>query len=118
MPEPKSAFDTLYPYRLYEPEEVLDPELMYTVPEVARLLQGLDPEVELGTDAEDRVVAWTIPWLISHADDLVINDPEGDEPGYFGLASDERPADEIPADVEDVHAPDDTDDRHAPDGAE
>jgi hypothetical protein len=41
-----------------------------------------------------------------HADELVINDPEGDEPGYFGLASGERPADEIPDDVEDVHAPD------------
>ena len=103
MPKPKSEFDTLYPYRLYEPEEVLDPGLMYTVPEVARLLQGIDPETDLAADAEDRVVAWTIPWLVRHADDLVINDPVGDEPGYFGLASDEQPADEIPDDVEDVH---------------
>lgn len=107
MPEPKSAFETLYPYRLYDPEEVLDPELMYTVPEVARVLQGLDAEVELDPGAEDRVVAWTIPWLISHADDLVINDPEGDEPGYFGLKADTYPADEIPDDIEDVHDPDD-----------
>jgi hypothetical protein len=106
MPKPKSAFDTLYPYRLYDPEEVLDPELMYTVPEIARALQGLDPEVELEPDAEDRVIEWTIPWLMRHADDLVINDPEGDEPGYFGLESDERPADRIPGDVEDVHDPD------------
>ncbi|GGJ03831.1 hypothetical protein GCM10008995_12090 [Halobellus salinus] len=118
MPKPKAAFDTLYPYRLYEPEEVLDSELMYTVPEVARLLQGLAPEVELAADAEDKVVAWTIPWLLSHADDLVINDPEGDDPGYFGLASDERPADEIPADVADVHAPDGTDGTNTPDSTQ
>jgi len=109
MPRQKSEFETLYPYRLYDPEEVLDPDLMYTVPEVARLLQGVDPEIDLAAEAEDRVVAWTIPWLVRHADELVINDPEGDEPGYFGLASDDRPADEIPDDVEDVHAPDDGD---------
>jgi hypothetical protein len=111
VPEPKSAFDTLYPYRLYEPEEVLDPDLMYTVPEVARLLQGIDPGTELAADAEDRVIAWTIPWLMAHADDLVINDPVGDEPGYFGLASDEGATEEIPDDVEDVHAPDGADQR-------
>jgi len=109
MPTSKSAFDTLYPYRLYEPQEILDPEMMYTVPDIARLLQGIDPEVELAPDAEDRVVAWTIPWLMRHADELVINDPVGDEPGYFGLASDEQPVDRIPDDVEDVHAPDGVD---------
>ena len=103
MPKPKSAFETLYPYQLYEPEEILDPELMYTVPEIARVLQGLNSDVELDPDAEERVIAWTIPWLIAHADDLVINDPEGGEPGYFGLESDERPPEEIPDDAEDVH---------------
>lgn len=96
MPRPKDEFDTLYPYRLYEPEEVLDEELMYTVPEIARTLQGLDPETELDQDTEDRVVTWTIPWLMAHADELVINDPEGDEPGYFGLQSASRPPDDIP----------------------
>ena len=100
MPKPKDDFDTLYPYRLYEPTEVLDSELMYTVPEIARLLQGLDPDVELDADTEDRVVAWTIPWLMTHADDLVINDPVGDEPGYFGVASEDRPVEEIPDDAD------------------
>ncbi|RLM59274.1 hypothetical protein DVK02_00535 [Halobellus sp. Atlit-31R] len=100
MPKPKADFETLYPYRLYEPTEILDPELMYTVPEIARLLQGLDPDVELDADTEDRVVAWTIPWLMTHADDLVINDPVGDEPGYFGVASEDRPPEEIPDDAD------------------
>ena len=98
MPKPKDDFDTLYPYRLYEPTEVLNADLMYTVPEIARLLQGLDPDVELDADTEDRVVAWTIPWLMTHADELVINDPVGDEPGYFGVASEDRPVEEIPDD--------------------
>ncbi|ADQ67022.1 hypothetical protein C499_04661 [Halogeometricum borinquense DSM 11551] len=96
MPRPKTEFETLYPYQLYEPEEVLDDELMYTVPEIARLLQGLDPATELDAETEDQVVTWTIPWLMAHADELVINDPEGDEPGYFGIQSESRPADEIP----------------------
>ncbi|WP_256544856.1 DUF5827 family protein [Halobellus inordinatus] len=100
MPKPKDDFDTLYPYRLYEPTEVLDSELMYTVPEIARLLQGLDPDVELDADTEDRVVAWTIPWLMTHADELVINDPVGDEPGYFGVASEDRSVEEIPDDAD------------------
>ncbi|RLM94795.1 hypothetical protein D3D02_02100 [Halobellus sp. Atlit-38R] len=100
MPKPKDDFDTLYPYRLYEPTEVLDSELMYTVPEIARLLQGLDPDVELDADTEDRVVAWTIPWLMTHADELVINDPVGDEPGYFGVDSEDRPVEEIPDDAD------------------
>ena len=100
MPRPKADFDTLYPYRLYEPGEVLDPEMMYTVPEIARLLQGLDPEAELDADTEDRVVAWTIPWLMEHTDDLVINDPVGDEPGYFGVASEDRSIEEIPEDAD------------------
>ena len=100
MPKPKDDFDTLYPYRLYEPTEVLDSELMYTVPEIARLLQGLDPDVELDADTEDRVVAWTIPWLMTHANELVINDPVGDEPGYFGVASEDRPVEEIPDDAD------------------
>ena len=100
MPKPKAEFETLYPYRLYEPEDLLDPELMYTVPEVARLLQGLDPDAPLDADTEDRVVAWTIPWLIAHAETLVINDPVGDDPGYFGIASEDRSPQEIPEDAD------------------
>jgi len=100
MPKRKETFETLYPYRLYDPDEVLDPELMYTVPEIARLLQGLDPDVELDADTEDRVVAWTIPWLMVHAGELVINDPVGDEPGYFGVEVADDEAAEIPDDAD------------------
>ncbi|MFB6091932.1 MAG: DUF5827 family protein [Haloquadratum sp.] len=100
MPRPKDAFETLYPYRLYEPEEILDPELMYTVPEIARLLQGLDPDAELDPDTEDRVITWTIPWLMKHADELVINDPVGDEPGYFGVESEDGETEAIPDDAD------------------
>ena len=96
MPKSKDEFDTLYPYQLYEPEEVLEEDLMYTVPEISRVLQGLDPETELDAETEERIVVWTVPWLMAHADELVINDPEGDEPGYFGRQSQSRPADEIP----------------------
>ncbi|ELZ35037.1 hypothetical protein C474_01712 [Halogeometricum pallidum JCM 14848] len=100
MPKSKDEFDTLYPYQLYEPEEILEEDLMYTVPEMSRVLQGLDPETELDAETEDRIVVWTVPWLMAHADELVINDPEGDEPGYFGLKSQSRPADEIPEDAD------------------
>jgi hypothetical protein len=100
MPRPKDDFETLYPYRLYEPDDILDPDAMYTVPEIARLLQGLEVDTELDADTEDRVIAWTIPWLMRHADELVINDPVGDEPGYFGLATEDRPANEIPEDAD------------------
>jgi hypothetical protein len=100
MPRPKSDFDTLYPYSLYEPADVMDPELMYTVGEVARLLQGLPPEADLDPDTEDRVVMWCVPWLMRHSEDLVINDPVGDEPGYFGVRTPDREPDEIPADAD------------------
>lgn len=85
MPRPKSAFDALYPYEVYEPAELFDPERMYTVAEVARLLQDLPPDADLAPETEERVIAWTVPWLFAHRDDLVISDPVGDEPGYFGL---------------------------------
>ena len=86
MPRPKSDFDTLFPYQMYTPAEVLDPELMYTVPEIGRRLQDLDPGTQLEEETEARIIAWTIPWMVIHQEDLVINDPEGDEPGYFGVS--------------------------------
>jgi len=88
MPRPKAEFDTFYPYRVFEPEELFDEDLMYTVPEIARMLQGLGPEVDLDPETEGRLVAWTIPWLFANRESLVINDPEGDQPGYFGLRTD------------------------------
>ncbi|WP_380675730.1 DUF5827 family protein [Salinigranum sp. GCM10025319] len=86
MPRPKDDFDTLYPYQMYTPAEILDPEVMYTVPEIGRRLQDLAPDTPLEEETEARVIAWTIPWLVYNQDDLVINDPEGDEPGYFGVS--------------------------------
>ena len=85
MPRPKSDFDTLYPYQLYEPEEILEPDLLYTIPEIARLLQGLPADADVDVESEERIVAWTIAWMVANADSFVINDPVGDEPGYFGL---------------------------------
>ena len=82
MPRPKDDFDTLYPYQMYTPAEVLDPDLMYTVPEIGRRLQDLAPDTSLEEETEAR----TIPWMVIHQEDLVINDPEGDEPGYFGVS--------------------------------
>lgn len=90
MPRPKSAFETLYTYEVYAPTEILDPDEMYTVGEIARLLQDLAPEADLDPDTEERVIAWTIPWLFAHREELVISDPVGDEPGYFGLRTGER----------------------------
>ena len=86
MPRPKDDFDTLYPYQMYTPAEILDPDLLYTVPEIGRLLQDLAPDTHLEEETEARIIAWTIPWLVYNQDDLVINDPEGDEPGYFGVS--------------------------------
>jgi hypothetical protein len=86
MPRPKDDFDTLYPYQMYTPAEVLEPDLLYTVPEIGRRLQDLAPDTQLEEETEARIIAWTIPWLVYNQDDLVINDPEGDEPGYFGVS--------------------------------
>ncbi|MFC7201911.1 DUF5827 family protein [Haloferax namakaokahaiae] len=88
MPKSKDEFETLYGYLLYEPTDILHPDYMYTVPEIARMLQGLDPTTDLAEDTEDHLIDWTIPWIISHEEDFVINDPRGDEPGYFGLHPD------------------------------
>ena len=90
MPKPKAEFDTLYPYQLYAPTDVLEPDTMYTIPEIARLLQGLPADADVDVESEQRIVAWTISWVVTNADSFVINDPVGDEPGYFGLRSDDR----------------------------
>ncbi len=86
MPVPKSEFDRLYPCEFYEPTELLDPEEMYTVPEIARLLQELDPGAELDPDTEAVLIDWAIPWIMNNAGELSVADPPGeDEPGYYGL---------------------------------
>lgn len=89
MPVPKADFGQLYPCEFYEPADLLAPDLMYTVEEIARLLQGLAPDEALDADAEDVLVDWTIPWIVANADDLVIADPRTEEePGYYGLRED------------------------------
>ena len=97
MPRPKSEFDALFGYEVYEPAELLDASRMYTVAEVARLLQDLSPDADLDHATESRLVAWTIPWLFAHRDALCISDPVGDEPGYFGLRAGVETDDEAPA---------------------
>ncbi len=90
MPVPKAEFDQLYPATFYEPADLLDPEQMYTVYEIARLLQELDPDAALEPQTEDILLDWAIPWIQVHADDLVVAEPrDDDEPGYYGLATEE-----------------------------
>ncbi|RQG86180.1 hypothetical protein EA462_17065 [Natrarchaeobius halalkaliphilus] len=86
MPVPKSEFDSLSPCDFYTPDELFEQEQMYTVYEIARLLQGLDPDAEIDRETEDVLLDWAIPWIMTNADDLVVAEPRsGDEPGYYGL---------------------------------
>lgn len=88
MPVPKSEFDRLYPCDFYTPEELLDPEQMYTVYEIARLLQELDPDAEIDVETEEILLDWAIPWIVDNADDLVVAEPVDDGPGYYGIKRD------------------------------
>ncbi|MFB6093698.1 MAG: DUF5827 family protein [Halanaeroarchaeum sp.] len=87
MPEPKEAFPALHPADFYTPAELLDDDQLYTVYEIARLLQELEPDAELEPQTEDVLLDWAIPWIMVHADDLVVAEPRtDDEPGYYGVA--------------------------------
>jgi hypothetical protein len=87
MPRPKTEFEELYPCDFYDPADLLDPDKMYTVYEIARLLQDLEPDAELEPETENVLLDWTIPWVIVNAEDLVVAEPAGgEEPGYYGLA--------------------------------
>ena len=89
MPRPKDAFDGIYPCDFYTPAELLDPDQMYTIPEIGRLLQGLEPDAEVDPDTEAVLVDWAVPWVMVHAEDMVVAEPlSEDGPGYYGLASD------------------------------
>ncbi|WP_256685020.1 DUF5827 family protein [Halococcus qingdaonensis] len=86
MPRQKSSFDRLRPFEFRKPADVLDPDVMYTVYEIARLLQGLEPDTELDIETEGILLDWAIPWLVTNADELCFGDPESDdEPGHYGL---------------------------------
>lgn len=87
MPRPKSDFETLRPLDFRDPDEVLDEDTMYTIYEVSRLLQGLDPERELDAETETVLLDWAIPWMMVNADAFVFAEPDADdEPGHYGLA--------------------------------
>ncbi|WIV67689.1 DUF5827 family protein [Natrialbaceae archaeon AArc-T1-2] len=86
MPLPKDEFEQLYPCDFYTAEELLESGQMYTVYEIARMLQELEPDAELEPETEDVLLDWAIPWIMTNADDLVVAEPRGeDEPGYYGL---------------------------------
>ncbi len=87
MPMPKSSADDLRPLAFREPHDVLDEDKLYTVYEIARLLQGVPVDEELDVETENVLLDWAIPWMMNHADEFVFADPTEDtEPGYYGLA--------------------------------
>jgi len=87
MPIPKDEADDLRPLAFREPEEVLDPDKLYTIYEIARLLQGVTVETELDVETENVLLDWAIPWMMRYADSFVFAEPSSDtEPGYYGLA--------------------------------
>jgi len=86
MPRPKADFEELYPCDFYTPDELLDEELMYSVYEIARLLQGLEVDAEIDEGVEDILLDWAIPWIMRNSEELAIAEPPSDEePGYYGL---------------------------------
>ncbi len=86
MPRPKSEFEELRDLEFREPEEVLETDQMYTIYEIARLLQGVDPERELDVETENVLLDWGIPWMMKYAERFVFAEPEAEnEPGRYGL---------------------------------
>lgn len=87
MPVPRSAVDEVRPLAFRDPDEVLDADRLYTVYEVARLLQGLAPDAELDRGTEDVLLDWAIPWMVVNRNAFVFAEPTADdEPGLYGLA--------------------------------
>jgi len=86
MPRPREAFEDLRPFEFRDPDEVLDREQLYTVYEIARLLQGLDPGRELEAETEAILLDWAIPWMLDNSEAFVFAEPDAeDAPGYYGL---------------------------------
>ena len=87
MPAQKDEFDGILPFELHEPADILDPDLLYTIPELARLLQGLPVDAELSEFNESVFIDWAIPWMIYNQERLVFAEPnEDDVVGLYGLA--------------------------------
>ena len=86
MPRPREEFEDLRPFEFREPEEVLEEEYLYTVYEIARLLQGVDPDREMDAETEAILLDWAIPWMLDNSETFVFAEPDADEePGYYGL---------------------------------
>ena len=86
MPRPREEFEDLRPFEFREPEEVLEEEHLYTVYEIARLLQGVDPGREMDDETEAILLDWAIPWMLDNSEAFVFAEPDADEePGYYGL---------------------------------
>jgi len=87
MPIHKDEADELRPLAFRRPEDVLEADKLYTIYEVARLLQGVPVDEELDIQTENVLLDWAIPWMMKHADSFVFAEPTSDdEPGYYGLA--------------------------------
>ncbi len=87
MPVPKSEYEDLRPLAFREPAEVLEADTLYTIYEIGRLLQGLEPDADLDVETENVLLDWAIPWMMIHAERFVFAEPDAeDEPGYYGLA--------------------------------
>ena len=87
MPKPKAEFDDVRSLEFRDPSEVLGDDELYTIYEIGRLLQGLDPEAELDVETENVLMDWAIPWMLINAEEFVFAEPAADdEPGYYGLA--------------------------------
>ena len=87
MPRPREEFEDLRSFEFRDPEEVLDREQLYTVYEIARLLQGVDPDREMDAETEAILLDWAIPSMLDNSEAFVFAEPEADdEPGYYGLA--------------------------------
>ena len=86
MPRPREEFEDLRPFEFRDPEEVLEEEYLYTVYEIARLLQGVDPDREMDAETEAILLDWAIPWMLDNSEAFVFAEPDADEePGYYGL---------------------------------
>ena len=90
MPRPREEFEDLRAFEFRDPEEVLEEKYLYTVYEIARLLQGVDPDREMDAETEDILLDWAVPWMLDNSEAFVFAEPDADEePGYYGLARDE-----------------------------
>jgi hypothetical protein len=89
MPRPKGDFEALYPCDFYEPADLLEADRMYTVTEIARLLQGLEADADVDAETEQVLLDWAVPWIMYRSEELVIAEPPTeDEPGYYGVRRD------------------------------